>query len=326
VVLPEPSQGLCQRSDAKKRQNSLDFGSDSAFDAARDGTPAASTHYPQSGKKVATLGWINEPQTLTAAVVFVAAFLLTGVFRLMFDPRRASLGPAVIIPIALFVVVGAPNFPVSSTFEQIAILGFAGLVLGAFVELEGFNQWPRRALIIVAPLAGLIWIIARGNDFGLAMGDRNFAVFLVIGVGIAAARASRGKGSAVTAPVLLMLAAAGLSVVSWISGVIALAQITALIGVSVGGFFVWNWPKYRYPPGAALVVGAAAPLAAATGVLILDGRANGASVAILSLIFFSDWLAGFVSLGGGPVARAMRPVMVIVIAGIFIALAAAVGN
>lgn len=244
----------------------------------------------------------------------------------MFDPRRASLGPAVIIPIALFVVVGAPNFPVSSTFEQIAILGFAGLVLGAFVELEGFNQWPRRALIIVAPLAGLIWIIARGNDFGLAMGDRNFAVFLVIGVGIAAARVSRGKGSAVTAPVLLMLAAAGLSVVSWISGVIALAQITALIGVSVGGFFVWNWPKYRYPPGAALVVGAAAPLAAATGVLILDGRANGASVAILSLIFFSDWLAGFVSLGGGPVARAMRPVMVIVIAGIFIALAAAVGN
>jgi hypothetical protein len=272
------------------------------------------------------LGWIDEPQTLTAAVVFVTAVVLTGILRLIFDPRRASLGPAIMIPMALFVVIGAPKFPTASPFDQIAILGFAGFVLGAFVELEGLNQWPRRALIILAPPAGLIWIIARGNDFGLAMADRNFTVFLVIGVGIAAARVSRGKGSAVTAPVLLMLAAGGLSVVSWISGVIALAQITAVIGLLVGGFFVWNWPKYRYPPGAALVVGAATPLAAASGVLILDGRANGTSVAILSLIFFSDWLAGFVSLGGGPVARAMRPVMVIVISGVFIALAVAIGN
>jgi hypothetical protein len=44
--------------------------------------------------------------------------------------------------------------------------------------------------------------------------------------------------------------------------------------------------------------------------------------------FFSDLLAGFVSLEGAPVARAMRTVMVMVIAiaGIFVALAVAVGN
>jgi len=120
---------------------------------------------------------------------------------------------------------------------------------------------------------------------------------LVIGVVIASARVSSRKGSAVTAPVLLMLAAGGLSVVSWISGVHALAQITAVIGLSVGGFFVWNWPKYRYPPGAALVVSAAATLAAASGVLILDGRANGASVVILSLIFLVICWQGLCPLG-----------------------------
>jgi len=123
------------------------------------------------------LGWIDEPQTLTAAVIFVGAVILTSIFRLIFDLRRASLGPAIMIPTALFVIIGAPTFPITTPFEQIAILGFAGFVLGAFVELKGFNHWPRRALIVFAPPAGLIWIIGPGNDFSLAMVDQNFAVF-----------------------------------------------------------------------------------------------------------------------------------------------------
>ena len=272
------------------------------------------------------MGWIEDPQTVTAAVVFFTAAALTGLGRLIFDPRRASLGPATLIPVALFVVVGAPNIPPTSPLDQIAILGLAGFVLGGFVELEGYNQWPRRGLIIVAPMVGLIWVIARTKEFDLAIADRNFAVFIFLGVFIAGIRTSRGKGSALMAPTFLMAAAGGLFVLSWINGNFDLAKISAVIGVSIGGFFAWNWPTYRYPPGAALVAGAATSLAAVAGILVLDGHTSGTSVAILGLIFFSDWLAGFVSFGGGQVARAMRPVLVIAVATSIVAVAAAVGS
>jgi hypothetical protein len=270
------------------------------------------------------LGWIEDPQTLTAAIVFFAAAALTGLSRLVFDPRRASLGPAILIPVALFVVIGAPNIPPASPFDQIAILGFAGFVFGGFVELEGFHHWPRRGLIIVAPMVGLIWVIARAGEFDLTIADRNFVVFIFVGVLIAGVRTSRGKGSGLTAPTLLVAAAGGLFVLSWINGNFDLAKISAVIGMSIGGFFAWNWPTYRYPPGAALVAGAATSLAAVAGILVLDGRVSGTSVAILGLIFFSDWLAGFVSFGGGQVGRAMRPLLVIAVAAGIVAVAATV--
>ena len=210
---------------------------------------------------------------------------------------------------AVFAVAGPPNSLTESLLDQISILALAGFLVGAFLDLERFEFWPRRAMIIVAPLAGLVWVIARAGQLDMIEADRNFILALLAGSLIATGRVGRMSGSALTAPIHLATTAIGLSVLTWIGGALAPAQISAAIGLGLAGFLVWNWPQFRYPAGAAIVVGAAVPLAA-TGALVLANRVPGASIALLGLIFFSDWVVGFVSLGGG-VARAMRPLLVI---------------
>ena len=113
-----------------------------------------------------------------------------------------------------------------------------------------------------------------------------------------------------TAPIQLAVAAIGLGVLAWVGGSGLLAQISAAVAFAVSGFLIWNWPVFRFPPGAALVMGAAVPLAAIGGALTLSGTVGGGALAILVLIFFSDWLAGAISLGGSSLAQAMRPILV----------------
>ena len=109
------------------------------------------------------MAWFDEIATPSALIVFLVAVVLTGAARFGFGPRRASLGPALVVPLAVFAVAGPPNFLTESLLDQISILALAGFVLGAFLDLEHFDLWPRRAMIIVAPFAGLAWMIVRGR-------------------------------------------------------------------------------------------------------------------------------------------------------------------
>jgi hypothetical protein len=270
------------------------------------------------------LGWFDEIATPPALIVFVAAVVLTGAARVGFGPRRASLGPALVVPMAVFAVAGPPDFLPLSLLDQISILALAGFVLGAFLDLEQIDLWPRRAVIILAPLAGLVWVVARAGQLGMIEAHRNFVPALLTGSLIATVRIGRTSGSAMTAPIHLAATAIGLSLLAWIGGALALAQISAVIGLGLAGFFVWNWPLFRYPPGAAIVVGAAVPLAATAAALVLADQVPGTSMALLGLIFFSDWVVGFVSLGGGGVARAVRPLLVIAVGALAISGAVAV--
>ena len=225
------------------------------------------------------MAWFDEIATPSALIVFLVAVVLTGAARFGFGPRRASLGPALVVPLAVFAVAGPPNFLTESLLDQISILALAGFVLGAFLDLEHFDLWPRRAMIIVAPFAGLAWMIVRAGQLDMIEADRNFILAVLTGSLIATVRVGRMSGSAMTAPIQLATTAIGLSLLAWIGGEPALAQISAVIGLGLAGFFVWNWPLFRYPPGAAIVVGAAVPLAATDGALVLADRVPGTSIA-----------------------------------------------
>ena len=200
------------------------------------------------------MAWFDEIATPSALIVFLVAVVLTGAARFGFGPRRASLGPALVVPLAVFAVAGPPNFLTESLVDQISILALAGFVLGAFLDLEHFDLWPRRAMIIVAPFAGLAWMIVRAGQLDMIEADRNFILAVLTGSLIATVRVGRMSGSAMTAPIQLATTAIGLSLLAWIGGEPALAQISAVIGLGLAGFFVWNWPLFRYPPPARLLL------------------------------------------------------------------------
>ena len=258
--------------------------------------------------------WLDDFIVPAALVIFGAAFLFTGATRLIWGkergPRRAALGAGLVIPIACLAIAGMPQFPPESLIDLIPILAAVGFFFGVILDLEEIDRWPRRAVTIFAPLTGLVWVVAEASESISSQTDRNVTVAMFAAMAIATVRVSRGRGSAMTAPIQLAVAAIGLGVLAWVGGSGLLAQISAAVAFAVSGFLIWNWPVFRFPPGAALVMGAAVPLAAIGGALTLSGTVGGGALAILVLIFFSDWLAGAISLGGSSLAQAMRPILV----------------
>ena len=95
-------------------------------------------------------------------------------------------------------------------------------------------------MIIVAPFAGLAWMIVRAGQLDMIEADRNFILAVLTGSLIATVRVGRTSGSAMTAPIQLATTAIGLSLLAWIGGEPALAQISAVIGLGLAGFFVWG--------------------------------------------------------------------------------------
>ena len=225
------------------------------------------------------MAWFDEIATPSALIVFLVAVVLTGAARFGFGPRRASLGPALVVPLAVFAVAGPPNFLTESLLDQISILALAGFVLGAFLDLEHFDLWPRRAMIIVAPFAGLARMIVRAGQLDMIEADRNFILAVLTGSLIATVRVGRTSGSAMTAPIQLATTAIGLSLLAWIGGRAGPCSNQRGNRVGVGRIFRLELAVVPVPPGAAIVVGAAVPLAATAGALVLADRVPGTSIA-----------------------------------------------
>ncbi len=276
------------------------------------------------------MGWIDAPTVQAALTIVVAAFLFTGAARLIWGKergqRRAAIGAGLVIPIACFAIAKTPQFPPESSIDVILILAVTGFFFGAILDFGKIERWSRRAVTILATLAGLIWVVAEDFQSTFPQADRNLIVAIFIATTIATVRVSRVRGSAMTAPIHLAVAGIGFSLLAWLGGSVPLAQISAAVALATTGFLLWNWPIFRFPPSAALVIGAAVPLAAVAGALTISGAVSGAALAILVLIFFSDWLAGAISLGGGRLALATRPILVAAVGMLAVAGAAALAT
>ena len=198
----------------------------------------------------------------------------------------------------------------------------AGTVAGVILDGEGQHPGRLRAAAVIVPLAAVAWVVAPLPLGDLAPGEWNLIIALAVAVLIVFLRASRRSGSAVTAPVQLLVAALGVAAVAWYAGAVAQAQVGVMLAAAAAGFLAWNWPAFRFPPGAALLLGIGAPVVALAAQMAVWGTASLTALAILVLVFFSDWIAGGIRLGSGTVATAMRPVLVLLVASMVVGAAA----
>ena len=217
------------------------------------------------------------------------------------------------------VTAGLPGIPTAGAAHKVFYLSVAGLVLGAVIDAEELGAWTRRVAVIVLPLLGLVWMVGPLANLPAVLPDRMLVLGLFGAAVVVLLRLTRSEGSAVTAPVHLAVAAAGVAAVAWYAGTYFAVQVGTALAAATLGFLVWNWPVYRYPPGAALLLGIGMPaLALAAQLLLYDGAPWGA-LAVLLLVFFSDWIAGVIRLGGGRVARAVRPLLTAVVGALVVA-------
>jgi Fuc2NAc and GlcNAc transferase len=224
--------------------------------------------------------------------------------------------------LAYFVAAGMPAWPAAGSAHKVFYLGLTGLLVGVVLDSEGAGDRVRRGVALALPLVAVAWVIAPFAAGTLAATD--YALIGAVGAAVLTMflRLTRITGSAVTAPIQLAVAAAGVAAIAWYGGNFFQVEVGLILAAASAGFLLWNWPVYRFPPGAALLLGAGIPVAALSAQMAIYGNASKAALAVLVLVFFSDWIAGGIRLGGGRVALAMRPVLVLVAGALVVGAAA----
>ncbi len=256
--------------------------------------------------------WLGGPGLAVAIVLpLLGAAAAVGLARLLagkdLGARLAGAGPAAGFILAYAVVVGSRGVPVPFADHKALALALVGVVVGILLDTEGWAGRRQRAVVIAIGVALLGWVVAHAvlrTDPGP---QRNLIVAYAAAAILVFVRTTKVGGSAGTMPVQLVVAAIGVAALAWLAEATQVMHLAMALAAAGLGFVAWNWPAVRFNPGPALVLGMATPLLALAGTLMLDRASSPAALAVLLLVFFSEWIAAKVHIGGG--AKGMRPMV-----------------
>ena len=273
-----------------------------------------------------TISVLHEWYGQSILLPLVLSWVATGILRFAWGPLRgpkiASASAGMAFVLAYFVAAGLPAWPSAGSAHNLFYLGLAGLLIGVILDSEGAGDRVRRIAVLVLPLLAVASVIVPFSTGSLRAWDYVLITSVGTAVAIMFMRLSRTSGSAVTAPIQLAVAAAGVAAIAWYGGNFFQVKASLILAASSAGFLLWNWPVCRFPAGAALLLGAGIPLAALAAQMALYGSASKAALAVLVLVFFSDWIAGGIRLGGDRVSQIIRPLLVLVTGALVIGAAA----
>lgn len=263
--------------------------------------------------------WYGQIVLLPLVISWVIARLLKVLWVGETGPRVASASAGAAFIATYFVTVGLPAWPAAGSSHQILYLSLGGLLIGVVLDSEGAGDRLRSAAVLTLPLAAVAWLV---SPILLEAKDYALAIPVTIAAIIVFTRLSRTTASVVTAPVELAIAAAGLAAISWYSGSYIQVQLGMSLAAAVTGFILSSWLLFRFLPGAGLLLGVGIPTVALAVQMALYGSASKIALAILPLVFFSNWIAGGIHLGHGKAAQAMRPLLTLVVGGLVVGAAA----
>ena len=258
-----------------------------------------------------------------------AAFVLTGAIRMAAGASRgpalagASVGLAAIL--AYVMILTWPAWPPGQSMQKLAYIFAAALALGAVADAVPAPRSLRRALVAVAPLAGLAWLAEPVLVASPAFADSAMLAVLALAALVIGWRIARREGETDLTPAIQIGgAAAGLAVIAFFGATASVSQLAIALAVATGGFALWNWPMVRFPPGVTLLLGAGGALIAIAGLLVLFTEASRLALALLVLVFFADTFAAGVRVGRGRLERVLAPAVIAGAAAILVLAAAAV--
>ena len=258
-----------------------------------------------------------------------AAFVLTGAIRMATGAARgpalagASVGLAAIL--AYVVILAWPAWPPGQSVQKLAYIFAAGLAIGAIADAAPAPRRLRRALVVLAPLAGLAWLADSVITGGPGLADSAVLAVMALAALVIGWRITRREGEADLTPAIQIgAAAAGLALIALFGATASVFQLATALAAAVAGFALWNWPVVRFPPGATLLLGAGGAFIAIAGLLTLFSEASRVALLVLVLVFFSDTFTAGIRVGQGRVERILAPVVTTGAAAIVVLAAAAV--
>jgi len=257
---------------------------------------------------------IGHPAVHSGILPFTCAFLMTVVLRLSgrsgWGTRVASGAVGVALLASSVLILGSPAWPAHTGMQKFFYLAAGGLLLGVLLDLW---QTSLRMTIV----SGLIWMTVVFVWLAWPQLGGHKSLWLLATICIAGLtivlRVTNRPGHDTSAPVMFLIAALSLGGMAFIAGSLSIAELSFAVAAAFGGFMLLNWPRPRYPFGAAgLLGGGMAVLALAFLLMLLTDVSHWALTPLL-LIFFADSLSRRLPAGTGLLQQGLQPVYLVLL-------------
>lgn len=184
----------------------------------------------------------------------VAALLVRLIGGRSVGARAAAVGVPIGLIAAYAVGPGWPWAPPTDPIDQLVWLAVGGGLLGLAIDLATPGRLIATIVAAVWPAIGLAWLGAAlllhgdGNDL-YRFGEVSVVLGLIL------VRLYRLSGDGLSGPLTAAVIAAGVAALGLLSGVPGLAAVGVPLAATWIGWLVCNWPKRRFPFGAAGLLG-----------------------------------------------------------------------
>jgi len=250
---------------------------------------------------------------LPLTIAFVLTAMLPVIGRSGWGSRTASGAVGVALLASTVLVLGAPAWPAHTGMLKVFYLAAGSLLLGIMLDL----QRPRPRLLLSS---GLIWMAAAFAWLAWPQLDRQHTGWLLAAIWlvglIMALRVANSPAGDRGAPIMLLVTAASLGGIAAIAGSLSIAELGFALAAALGGFMLWNWPRPRYPFGAAGLLGAGVPVLTLALLTLLLTDVSPWSLTPLVLIFVADPLSRRLPAGTGRLRQTLQPVYLALVASV----------
>lgn len=235
---------------------------------------------------------LHDPMIQSSLLPLALSLILTGLLRGVLGPGLGGRCANLSVLISFFVLAGLIQGvifpPVGSTHKIPYLLGALALIalVADMIPLRG------RALggvLLVVPALALGWL----NQTRWSGADG----VLLLKVGglysltlLALWRLGRQRRKGLDGVLVLLFASAGFAAISLMGASALLTTQAFALTAALGGFALWNWPRYRFPAGAGILLTGVGLMLLVNQALLLTDTSVFALVLLLPL-FFVDSLA-----------------------------------
>lgn len=234
--------------------------------------------------------FIDNPLVQSAVVPLLVALLGSLTLGRVAGPRTAVAA----VPLGLFAglvsIQGWPAWPAIGSGQKLAWLLPGSIVVGGALGAFVPQRRSRVGALAGAWVLGLVWLawpLLRSGRIEVAVS----CLALALGGGVCLYLLDRAGPRSIEAPLMGLVAAAGLASIGLSGASASLAQLAGALAAATGGFLLCNWPALRHPfaPVGAGAVGL--PLFFLVVTLQLYTDASSAALGLVGVAFVGSEVA-----------------------------------
>lgn len=256
---------------------------------------------------------LNNPVVQSSLLPLLVSLIVAGIvgFGLPKGTRLAAMAVPISALITIIAISGL-SFPPKASSQKLPYLIVAAGLIGVLFDYFEIRGRHYKLACLLLPLPMIVWVFgARFNSIDLS------GVFFLTAVWFVATYAlwqGEQRREQIDTGLKALFFSGGLGVILLLGSSGMLAQTALGLMAAVGGFLLWNWPKFRFSIGASMLFPMVTILSAMAAQGLFFTKASGTAMAFLVPLLLIDRIVPHIPFLKRATTPLMRPLSLAVVA------------